>query len=837
MAGSETSPGSAQEATGSPGRSGRPPVWPPQPGIRAQAPQRQHRIVLRWLVLAQVVVVGLIAVLLAVTLSASRSAHRQRAFDAVESLSRSLEQNVSSTVQRLDLALRQIAHESVEDRAHLSSTGADRLRQLVPEAERLRIVEPAEADTDLVRAVRAAAAGRLVITGPRQAGPGDRWVLDAGLRLSAEPGARELIVASEIDVAVFERLFASLALGGDSAVAMRTTQLALVARHTDPPTPRTGLGTTHVSAQFRAALQSAPREGVFLAETALDGIERANAYRRVGETPLIVAVGLATTDYLRTWRNEARLAAGLALLAAAVLVAGSTIAYRAWRRADDSRREQDREHQRFLALMRTASDGLHVLDRNGRLLEFSDAFASMLGRTRQELTGAHVTSWELGYSREQIDRVLRSFSIGDRIDFNSVFQGPGGARVEVDVAAVGVRIDGLDQLYLAARDVTERHRSLEALRSSEAFLDRTGRIANVGGWDLDLASGQLRLTRQAALLLDLAHDAQPSLRSLLRLMSATDRRRLAQALAQARIDGLAWDLEVPATTRQGRRLWLRCFGEPVREAGRVERMIGAVQDISELRARSVELRREQGLRMQLQAQARDQDRMLRERGEMLDVLAHEVRQPLNNASAAMQSAAAALRELDQPVVTPRLSRAQNVLGQVMARIDNTLAVAALLARPGPIEREEADIDTLVGVAVADMPAADRPRVQVVRETTARTASMDMSLMRLALRNLLSNALKYSPPGAPVTVRLADSDAPLGLLIDVIDQGPGVEPALRERLFERGGRGSRGTPGTGHGLGLYIVRRVMELHGGHAQLLESSSQGTTMRLLMADAPDE
>ena len=216
---------------------------------------------------------------------------------------------------------------------------------------------------------------------------------------------------------------------------------------------------------------------------------------------------------------------------------------------------------------------------------------------------------------------------------------------------------------------------------------------------------------------------------------------------------------------------------------------------------------------------------------------HEVRQPLNNASAAMQSAAAALRELDQPVVTPRLSRAQNVLGQVMASIDNTLAVAALLARPGPIEREEADIDTLVAVAVADMPSADRARVRVRRETVARTVSMDMSLMRLALRNLLSNALKYSPSGAAVTVRLTDSESPLGLVIDVIDAGPGVEPGLRDRVFERGVRGGRGTPGTGHGLGLYIVRRVMELHGGQALLAETGDQGTTMRLLVTDAPDE
>jgi signal transduction histidine kinase len=220
---------------------------------------------------------------------------------------------------------------------------------------------------------------------------------------------------------------------------------------------------------------------------------------------------------------------------------------------------------------------------------------------------------------------------------------------------------------------------------------------------------------------------------------------------------------------------------------------------------------------------------------MLDVLAHEVRQPLNNASAALQGASVALHELGGDEARQRLVRAQNVVGQVLARIDNTLAVAALLARPGPVEREEADIDTVVAVAVADMPAGERPRIRVQRETSTRSLPMDMGLMRLALRNLLSNALKYSPLGAQVVVRLSDSESPLGLLIDVVDRGPGVEPALRERLFERGARGK--TPGSSHGLGLYIVRRVMELHGGRAELLETGPEGTTMRLLVVDAQDD
>jgi len=109
--------------------------------------------------------------------------------------------------------------------------------------------------------------------------------------------------------------------------------------------------------------------------------------------------------------------------------------------------------------------------------------------------------------------------------------------------------------------------------------------------------------------------------------------------------------------------------------------------------------------------------------------------------------------------------------------------------------------------------------------------MDMSLMRLALRNLLSNALKYSPPGSPVEVRVTDSDDPLALIIDVADTGKGVESQVLPRLFERGTRGSDVRSEGSHGLGLYIVRRVMELHDSTVLLHRNSPQGTTMRLVV------
>lgn len=265
--------------------------------------------------------------------------------------------------------------------------------------------------------------------------------------------------------------------------------------------------------------------------------------------------------------------------------------------------------------------------------------------------------------------------------------------------------------------------------------------------------------------------------------------------------------------------------------GAVRGILVHVTEITELKQTQMALARERALRTQFEQQAEHLSELLRERSEMLDVLAHEVRQPLNNASAALQSAAAILANVGDGTAATRLGRAQKVIGEVTAGVDNTLAVAALLARPDPIGRTDCDVDTLIDVAIADMPAAERPRISVERATLTRTVSMDMNLMRLALRNLLSNALKYSPPGSPVQIHVTDSDEPLALIIDVSDRGPGVEAQVLPRLFERGSRGTEPRNESSHGLGLYIVRRIMELHGSSVRLHRNSPEGTTMRLIV------
>lgn len=225
--------------------------------------------------------------------------------------------------------------------------------------------------------------------------------------------------------------------------------------------------------------------------------------------------------------------------------------------------------------------------------------------------------------------------------------------------------------------------------------------------------------------------------------------------------------------------------------------------------------------------------LLRERDEMLHLLAHEVRQPLNNASAALQSTRAVATEIAAtlaPRLLGRLDRAQSVIQQITSILDNTLAATTLLSVDSQLAPVEADLETLVELCLADLTPSARLRILVKHDPGLRTAAFDPGLLRLALRNLLGNALAYSPAGSPVVLRLSEQEEPLAVVFEVSDQGKGIAEEFRERVFERGMRAPQTLP-AGLGLGLYIVRRVAELHRGSVEVLptQPGKQGACLRL--------
>ena len=140
-------------------------------------------------------------------------------------------------------------------------------------------------------------------------------------------------------------------------------------------------------------------------------------------------------------------------------------------------------------------------------------------------------------------------------------------------------------------DITERKRMEQELRASEAVLERTGRIAGVGGWQLDLRTMQLRWTDQTFRIHDLPPQRQPGAEDALAYYDLPARLAIKAALKRAIRRRESADLELRLTTALGRQIWVRAVGEPVFEGRRAVRVDGTLQDITERRTLEDSMRR------------------------------------------------------------------------------------------------------------------------------------------------------------------------------------------------------------------------------------------------------
>src|SRR5205823_4114029 len=160
-----------------------------------------------------------------------------------------------------------------------------------------------------------------------------------------------------------------------------------------------------------------------------------------------------------------------------------------------------------------------------------------------------------------------------------------------------------------------------------------------------------------------------------------------------------------------------------------------------------------------------------------------------------------------------------------------LSLARLEARGIHPQRRKVDLCGIAREAIdAQAPQAARRgvRVELHAPDTAAVRG-DPVWLRRALENLLGNAVQHSPEGARVEVEISGGPQ---CVAQVRDHGTGVDPAIRERLFERFATTRHGDGGTG--LGLAIVRAVAELHGGRAELRETGPRGSVFALSLPRA---
>jgi signal transduction histidine kinase len=194
-------------------------------------------------------------------------------------------------------------------------------------------------------------------------------------------------------------------------------------------------------------------------------------------------------------------------------------------------------------------------------------------------------------------------------------------------------------------------------------------------------------------------------------------------------------------------------------------------------------------------------------------VSHELRTPIAALHALLENIVDGIVESDAETMRMALSQTERLAELVTNLLDlSRVEGGAIPLQLSPFRVDEFLTDAIEHVAVS----ADDVDVSVKVAPPDLVAVADPARLRQVVVNLVDNAIRHSPAGSRVSV-LASTGEPAGLRIDVSDDGPGIPPAERERVFERFTRGDTSDGGTG--LGLAIARWAVELHGGTVEVMD------------------
>jgi two-component system sensor histidine kinase KdpD len=207
---------------------------------------------------------------------------------------------------------------------------------------------------------------------------------------------------------------------------------------------------------------------------------------------------------------------------------------------------------------------------------------------------------------------------------------------------------------------------------------------------------------------------------------------------------------------------------------------------------------------------------------LLDALAHDFKTPLTSIKAAVTSLLSQSRpDADRELMTI-INEEADRLNRLVAEV---LEMVRIEAGKLHLEKRPQDIGEIIGSTLAELrPVLHERPVEVRLQDALPAADADFDFVQQVLRQLVDNALKYSPPGSPLTISARSGDG--RIVVSVADRGSGIDEQEQMRIFDKFFRAREHrfrVPGTG--MGLAIAKGIVEAHGGKIWVTSEPGQGS------------
>ncbi|MGC9527458.1 MAG: chemotaxis protein CheB [Limnospira sp.] len=519
---------------------------------------------------------------------------------------------------------------------------------------------------------------------------------------------------------------------------------------------------------------------------------------------------------------------------------------------DDLKRAQHRLQQNnemLEQLYQISPVGLCLQDRDLKFLRVNQTLADIYGISIQEHLGKTLrdVAPELA---DRVEPLLRQvIETGEPI-YNSVIRGTTSATgdrerywivsyypvdfLEGDGCGVGSVV----------MEVTERIQVEQALRESQRQLQEAQGLAKIGSWELEFADGADLAIARAQWSDELFHiyglDSQsepPNFADFLQYHPPEDREVLEGFLDRLFAEGIPFSVDVQFARSEEEMGYLNLIGQALRNpAGEIVKFYGTVMDVTERKRNEEEILRQNRALEEAIAIAQAADTANQAKTEFLANMSHEIRTPMN---AILSSGQLLQRMMSDRQEYQNILRILTTNGtRLLNLIDDILDLSRLESRQLRLERRPFDIriDVIKPLSEIFLPQARAKNLQLefhLDPNLPRQLFGDDFRLQQVLNNLIGNAIKFAETGQITVTVMRETEPfparfPILLHFSVRDTGIGIDPAIRNCLFQPFTQADSSTARQfgGTGLGLTISRRIVELMGGEIGFNSTPGRGST-----------